>query len=110
MNLDQLIETLRNEDPNLILPIGFNNPHSWRGDYYDLAFEPARNITVGAMLHAAEQAHGATFEGWKGGYFTMRGSTDCHLDTEGSSMGETIGPVLLRLMIDAGKAGLILPE
>lgn len=108
--LGLMIRMLREEDPNLVMPIGFHEPHSWRGDYYNLAFEPARNIKVGAVLAAAESALGATYEGYKGGDFTMNEHSTCHLDHYGSSGGETIGPVMLKLMLAVAKAGIKIEE
>ena len=104
MTLDELIAALGAEDPDRVLPLGFTNPHSFRGDYADLAFEPTANVTVGNMLADARSAHGATYEGWKGGDFTMIGWTDCWLSEEGTSNGaEPIGPILLTLLLAAGQ-------
>lgn len=102
MTLEELISALEAEDPNLVLPDGFTNPHSYRGYYDELAFEPAQNVTVGAMLADARTALGSTYTGWKGGEYTMGSYTDCWLAVEGC-LGETIGPILLKLMIDVGK-------
>lgn len=110
MNLGSIIATLREEDPNLVMPIGFHNPDSWRGQYHELMFEPARNIKLGAVLHAAESANGATFEGYKGGDYTMGEYTDCWLSTYGSGAGESIGPVMLKLMLAVAKAGIKIEE
>ena len=103
MMLEDLITALEAADPNLVLPDGFTNPHSYRGDYMDLAFEPAANVTVAAMLADARSALGTTYQGWKGGDFEMRGDTWCWLSMEGDASGDSIGPLLLRLMLAAGK-------
>jgi hypothetical protein len=103
MTLSELIAALEAADPALKVPLGFSNPHSYRGDYMDLAFEPTANVTVGEMLADARSALGSTYQGWKGGDYTMGKYTDCWLATEGSSEdSETIGPVLLTLMLSAG--------
>lgn len=99
--LGELIAALEAKDPALTVPIGFDSPHSYRGDYCELAFEPARNVTVGSMLAAARSALGATYGGWKGGDYTMCEWTPCWLAARGST-GETIGVVLLGLMLEAG--------
>ena len=96
--LGELIAALEREDPSQVVPVGFKNPHSYRGYYHDLAFEPALNVTVGEMLEAARSALGQTFEGYKGGEFTMTESTDVWIACYGSH-GETIGPVLLSYML-----------
>lgn len=104
MTLDELIVALEAADPALVLPLGFSNPHSYRGDYMDLAFEPTANVTVGAMLADARSARGTTYQGYKGGDNTMDGWTDCWLAEEGSSANaETIGAVLLTLLLTAGQ-------
>jgi hypothetical protein len=99
MNLGDLITSLKSADPNQVVHHGFHNPHSYRGDYYDLAFEPATDITVAEMLEAAESAVGATYQGWKGGDFRMDQSTWCWLSEEGRASGETISPLLLQFML-----------
>lgn len=104
MTLDELIAALAAEDPARTLPLGFSNPHSFRGDYADLAFEPTANVTVGSMLADARSAHGATYGGWKGGDHQMIGWTDCWLSEEGTGNGaEPIGPILLTLLLAAGQ-------
>lgn len=103
MTLDELISALDSEDPNRLLPLGFSNPHSFRGSYCDLAFEPTANVTVGRMLADARSARGATYGGYKGGEYTMDGLTDCWLSEEGHSDGETLGPILLTLLLAAGQ-------
>jgi hypothetical protein len=101
--LGELIKALEAEDPRKVLPDGFSNPHRWRGDYMDLAFEPAKNVTVAAMLADAKRSLGATFEGYKGGEYTMEEYTDCWLCEYGTSAGaETIGRRLLGYMLAAG--------
>ncbi len=100
MTLDELIAALETEDPDRMLPLGFTNPHSYRGYYEQLAFEPAANASIGSMLQAARSALGATFEGWKGGDYTMGRFTDCHLAWRGRC-GEEIGPVLITLLLAA---------
>uniref|UniRef100_UPI003F496201 hypothetical protein n=1 Tax=Streptomyces sp. CA-141956 TaxID=3240051 RepID=UPI003F496201 len=101
MTLEELITALETADPTLVLPHGFTNPHSYRGFYEDLAFEPATDVRVTDMLADARDALGETFEGWKGGEYKMRRGTDCWLAHEGM-LGETLGPLLIRLMLDAG--------
>jgi hypothetical protein len=104
MTLAELITALEAEDPRKVVPHGFTDPHSWRGDYMDLAFEPASNVTVGAMLADARSALGAVFHGYKGGEYTMEEYTSCWLAEYGNGDGETIGPLLLKLMLAAGEA------
>lgn len=101
MQLGELIAALEAADPRLVVPNGFTDPHSYR-DYYDeLAFAPARNVTVAAMLAAARSALGTTYTGYKGGDYTMGEHTDCWI-AEWGGLGETLGPTLLRLLLEAG--------
>jgi len=92
MTLDELIAVLEVENPAKVLPLGFSNPHSWRGDYMELAFEPTANVTVGAMHADARSALGATYEGYKGGQYTMHGYTDCHVAEESCEGDNELGP------------------
>lgn len=51
-------------------------PVSYRGYYSDLSFPPSHDpITVTDLLVNARDALGATFEGYKGGDFTMTAET-----------------------------------
>ena len=107
MSLSDIITALEAEDPDRILPLGFRTPHSYRGDYMDLGFEPAHNITVRETLAAARSALGATYEGWKGGQFTMEGWTDCWLAEEGCCSDDSIGPVMMRLLLAPTRAEVL---
>lgn len=97
MVLKELIEFLESRDSNLFVPVGFNHPHSYRGYYTDLAFEPRENTTVGEMLGCAKEALGKTYSGYKGGDFKMGEYTDVWLSEYGRC-GEGIGEVLLKYM------------
>jgi hypothetical protein len=99
MSLGGIIARLEREDPARVLPIGFADPHSYRGYYEQLAFEPRRNISIGDMLEAARSALGATFEGYKGGEYTMHEYTECWISHYGSSSDNKIGPLLLELLL-----------
>jgi hypothetical protein len=102
LGLGQLIARLEREDPDRVLPLGFANPHSWRGDYMELAFEPVANIRIGDMLAAARSAVGATYQGWKGGDYTMGEFSDCWLARRGEAGDNKIGPLLLALLLAQG--------
>ena len=85
VTLGDLIEHLRRLPPGMVVERGFGRPHSYRGYYEDVAFAPEANVTVGQMLKCAEEALGQTFEGWKGGEFTMKAHTDCWFAERGST-------------------------
>ena len=100
MTLGEYINILEATNKTKLLPIGLDNPHSWRGDYFKLAFEPVENITVGEMLEAAKSALGATYEGYKGGEYTMHEDTSIHVDFKGRwSDGNEIWNLLLKFML-----------
>lgn len=98
MYLKDLITALESEDPTKVLPIGFWNPHSYRGDYSELAFELVRDIPVGVMLEKAKSAMGATYQGYKGGLYKMGEYTSVNLAEYGDS-GEELNPVTLAVML-----------
>lgn len=98
MRLADLISWLEQRDPNIVVPCGFHYPHSYRGYYDELAFQPKANTTVGEMLQCARSALGKTFTGYKGGEYRMKDYTGVHLAYYGHE-GEGIGPVLLSYMI-----------
>lgn len=104
MMLCDLIAYLESADQTKTVRIGFSNPHSYRGYYHDLAFEPVANIRVSEMLAAAKSALGTTYQGYKGGDYTMGEYTDCWLANYGET-GEGIGPVLLGYMLSGGQQG-----
>lgn len=89
MTLDKLIDALSKRDPNKEIKDGFGEGMSWRGSYYEAAFEPAAQTTFGEMLNHAESLLDTTQEGYKGGEFVMHGSVDVHIASYGSC-GEPI--------------------
>ena len=102
MGLQQLINALAAADQDYVAPFGFGSPDSYRGYYFDVAFEPERNVTVASMLAHAKSALGATFTGYKGGEYVMGPHTDCYIAQYGECYGDKIGPVLIAYL--TGKA------
>lgn len=102
LSLGELIIRLEAEDPAKRVPFGFHNPGSYRGNYFDLAFGVAHDITVAEMLAAARSALGATYQGWKGGDYLMSDYTSCWLVAERGDCGESLGAALLDLLLGAG--------
>lgn len=98
MYLSELIAALESVPADTKVPLGFDRPHSYRGDYAELAFRPALNTTAGAMLTAAKSALGQTFTGYKGGEYKMDTYSSCWF-AEWGCCGETLGPVLLAFML-----------
>ena len=99
MTLDELIEALEAEPADKVMKVGLTEPHSWRGDYIEVAFEPSPPMTVGEVLPIVKSAVGTTYQGWKGGDYTMKEYTAVHLDYQGESMGGLLGPILLALIL-----------
>lgn len=97
-SLGDLIDRLERE-PDHEVPVGFDNPHSYRGYYEQLAFEPRANTTVGAMLTAARSADGATFTGWKGGKYVMDRDTECWISYRGMAGADKLGEMLVEFML-----------
>jgi hypothetical protein len=61
MLLKDLIQWLELQDASAVVRDGFGAPHSDRGDYSDVGFEPAARTTFGEMLRHARSALGRTF-------------------------------------------------
>lgn len=103
MTLGQLIEELEAE-PGEREVIGFGQPHSYRGFYTDLSFEPVESkLTASELLRVAQSCMGRVFEGYKGGDFLMGENTPLWMAEYGSTgprlmalntEGECITPVL----------------
>ena len=98
--LGRLIEFLESLPPDAVIRHGFGEPFSYRGNYYDVAFDPVENAIVGDMLRHAKFANGATFQGYKGGEFTMDADSYCWICEYGESGGDKIGPTLMRYWQD----------
>ena len=91
-SLNDLIDRL--EELPQDMPILLGEADSYRGYYSDLAFAPLYDTeprTVKEALDAAEDAHGKTFEGYKGGEFTMEGDTPVWYSHYGSCGPAIIG-------------------
>jgi len=56
MHLQRLIDILEKENPDRVIPLGFNHPHSYRGYYDCLAFEFEKIVRIGDMLRYAKSA------------------------------------------------------
>lgn len=95
--LGELIEALEKGYPlDEEWKIGLHNPHSYRGVYEDLAFEPTTtSMTTAEMLEVIRPCIGQTFEGFKGGDFRMNQHSNVWLAYYGSSGGTQISPLVL---------------
>lgn len=64
--------------------IGIGEPHSYRGYYRDLAFEPCAPRPVAEVLTEARACVGKVFTGYKGGDFEMDEATPLWIATWGT--------------------------
>lgn len=94
LTLGELIDWLERQDSDAEVLDGFGAPHSDRGDYSELAFDPVSNTTYRRMLSYAKSADGCTFEGWKGGNYTMCRNTPVYIGKYGEC-GEPISTLTL---------------
>ena len=85
---------------------GPTGPRSYRGFYSDLAFEDESGaVTVGMLLHDCTGALGKTFEGYKGGDFTMHKDTPLWKADYGCC-----GRAIVDIRDDLGKLVLVTKE
>lgn len=95
LTLGSLVDFLKSADPTLsVIYDGGDSPsepQSYRGYYCDLSFPPSSTpITVKELLAEAEASIGTTFEGYKGGDFTMSKSTPLWASHYGEASGIAI--------------------
>lgn len=88
VTLGSLIETLSKCPPDRVVGRGFGRANSYRGDYSQIAFEPAVDVTVESMLTHARMAVGMVFAGYKGGVYRMSEDTECFIAKWGEYCGE----------------------
>jgi hypothetical protein len=100
MQLRELIERLQLEEPDLVIPHGFDAPHSYRGFYDQLAFEPNGGpMTIQELLDIIKPCVGQVFQGYKGGDFKMSEWTDVWLANWGHC-GDMLSEGHLEALID----------
>lgn len=98
MTLGEMIHRLEQESRQLVLPYGISHPHSYRGYYERLAFEVDRDVPryVGEWIDLARSCIGQTYQGWKGGEYTMAENSLVYVANEGDC-----GEPITRLWVDA---------
>jgi hypothetical protein len=84
---------------------------SWRGDYSQLALgiDAGRYdlMTAAKLLKLAQDANGATFQGWKGGDFVMNRETQIWVGNPGSALHSCVVDVVPDPEISEGYALLV---
>lgn len=90
MTLGGLIDRLKELPPDLEVDF-VSGPHSYRGYYTDLAFEPeSGTMKVSELLSVAEDSLGETFIGYKGGEYVMAKDTPVWISYHGESGGHKL--------------------
>ncbi len=85
MSLGEIIDELKVRDYGAVLQVGFGEPDSYRGYYECLMFKPKQDVKIGDMLGDCQKANGATYEGYKGGEYTMDLDTECYIAEYGNT-------------------------
>ena len=99
--LGEMIARLEREPSEKVIRRGFLRPHSYRGFYEDLAFEPVENVPVRDMLECAKASLGKTYQGYKGGNYNMDERTSVWIAVYGD-LGEPITPTVLECILMHG--------
>lgn len=102
MKLAELIKVLESLDPDSVFSSGLMNPHPYRGNYADLAFEPGPRSTVGEQLRLCRLTVGRTLMGYKGGEVKMTADVDVYSAFYGSE-GRSIVCVVTTHSLVAGR-------
>jgi len=75
-------------DSEETLPVGFHNPHAYRGYYHEAAVELAYDVKVSDMLADLDALLSQTFQGWKGGDYRYDDWTTLHIVTQEGRSGD----------------------
>jgi hypothetical protein len=109
LTLGAAIKTLEQAPPDAVVEFsGGASPgeaHSYRGYYSDLSFGGGDKITAAQFLEVCRSALGATFEGYKGGDFTMGEKTPLWCAPYGMC-----GPAIIAATVTDGKVVLVTKE
>lgn len=104
MDLDEFYDALTvvPADAVIIVATGkyagltLDSPHSWRGDYEQISFDPHNNkVTAGEMLSQLDEIYGTYLEGWKGGEYYVGGDEELYVAVEGEANNDAISKIEL---------------
>lgn len=101
MNLGQLESMLKTQPDNHVCKNGFKSPHSYRGYYDMVSFEPARDVKVIEMKKAVEEALTKQFTGWKGGEYRYDHTTPVYFAIEGTTVSEEYNEEIAEKIADS---------
>lgn len=82
MTLGAMIERLESLPGGVMVPL--SNPHSYRGYYSDLSFEPTAPVAAKHLLEECKDSMGERFHGWKGGDYYMHAGVPVWVAGRGS--------------------------
>lgn len=106
LTLGAAIKALEQAPPDAVVEFSSGGspgePHSYRGYYSDMSFGGGDTITAAEFLKVCRGALGATFEGYKGGDFTMGDKTPLWAAPYGSC-----GPAIIAATVADGKVTLV---
>lgn len=102
LNMAQAIEWLKKLDAKGVTSVPrLDHPHSYRGYYVDLCFEPVSGETMNIrdLISLIEDTKGKTYQGWKGGDFTMGDKSEIYVAEEGNT-GPGLKTFLAEWLVD----------
>jgi hypothetical protein len=99
MNIRDIIAYVSPYPREMRLKRGFTNPHSYRGYYEELGVVWAPNVSIGEMIDMFQGAIGSTYQGWKGGDYTMDEKRDVFVVHGVGETGEPVSTWMLRVLL-----------
>jgi hypothetical protein len=108
-NLIELLQNFKNDDFQK-----FQNPHSYRRFYDELAIEMGNGTMKGhKLISMLESCDGRTFEGYKGGSFEMHFKTPLWVADKGCTGAKIMGVQFrktLTMFRDKNRANMLMPR
>lgn len=99
MNLDTFYDTLVAVPPETVVIVAsgthagqsISEPHSWRGDYEQISFEPVTaKVTTAEILKQLDEIYGTLLTGYKGGEYYVGGDEELYVAHDGSANTDCI--------------------
>jgi len=102
--LTNAIDQHLREHGDKLMPWGLTDPKSYRGYYDELAFTKSDGPMQLSQAQAnVLEADGATYQGWKGGQYTMGKHTNVHIADHGQWPGDTLSSLLVEMWLATGE-------
>ena len=93
----EILDYLADLDPYAVTSFTLSDPHCDRGSYSDVAFAMTREPSTVAEVYAViASVIGETYQGYKGGDFTMHAWTDCCIGESSYDVGDALSVGWLR--------------